>query len=162
MIIIRYLSDILRGLEPDHAQDYTRREHKLLADLQHLDMELAAQFSSLHAQPFFVLHDAFQYLERRYDLRAVRAIYALPNNSPSVAHMHALRDSLQANQVQCVFKEPQLPSAFIAPLIEGFPITIGTLDPLGADLSAGPDAYFQLMRNIATDFNACFTPLPPK
>lgn len=156
IIVIRYLSEIFMELDPAHAADYTQRATKAIVEIEQLKTVLKTQLAPAHEKPFFVLHDAFQYLEQRYDLHAVRAIYAAPHNSPSVAHMHALRDSLYAHKVECVFKEPQLPASFIAPLIDGFPIKIGTLDPLGATIPAGPEAYPTLMRNLARDFTDCF------
>jgi zinc transport system substrate-binding protein len=38
---------------------------------------------------------------------------------------------------------------------EGLPIRHAILDPLGADIPPGPDAYERLMQEIADRFTAC-------
>jgi len=44
-----------------------------------------------------------------------------------------------------VFREPQLESALVQILLEDSDARAGVLDPLGADVAPGPDAYFALM-----------------
>ena len=54
-----------------------------------------------------------------------------------------------------VFGEPQFGPALIHTLIEDTAVKIGVLDALGAAVTPGPDAYFQIMRNLANGFAGC-------
>ena len=46
-------------------------------------------------------------------------------------------------------------------MIEGTNARKGVLDPLGADLDAGPDQYFLLMRNLADALADCLGAAKP-
>ena len=55
-----------------------------------------------------------------------------------------------------MFAEPQFEPRLVRTLVEGTGAATGTLDPLGAALEDGPDLYFDLMRENARAFRACF------
>jgi len=40
-------------------------------------------------------------------------------------------------------------------VVDGTGARVATLDPLGARLKPGPDAYFELLRNLAKDLKDC-------
>jgi zinc transport system substrate-binding protein len=42
-------------------------------------------------------------------------------------------------------------------IIAGSAARRGVLDPLGADLPAGPDAYFQLLQGLADALRGCLS-----
>jgi len=54
-----------------------------------------------------------------------------------------------------VFREPQFDDRFAATVVEGSTARLGILDAVGASLTPGPDAYFQLMRNLAASLKDC-------
>ena len=59
----------------------------------------------------------------------------------------------------CVFREPQFDSKLVTTVVEGTPAKAGVLDPDGgATIPPGPQAYFQLMRNLAASLRACLAP----
>jgi zinc transport system substrate-binding protein len=51
--------------------------------------------------------------------------------------------------------EPQVQAPVIAAVVENTGMEVAVLDPLGADLAPGPDAYFKLMRNLARSLRDC-------
>ena len=57
----------------------------------------------------------------------------------------------------CVFAEPQFEPRLITVATEGSDARSGVLDPLGADIEAGPDLYFTLIRNMADSFESCLS-----
>jgi zinc transport system substrate-binding protein len=59
------------------------------------------------------------------------------------------------SQVRCVFSEPQFEPALVTTLIENTGAKHAELDPLGIALTPGPDAYFQLLRNLAQALRDC-------
>ena len=54
-----------------------------------------------------------------------------------------------------MFAEPQFTPKLVRIVTRGTNARTATLDPIGADLPAGPDLYVTLMRNMATAFANC-------
>ena len=57
----------------------------------------------------------------------------------------------------CVFSEPQFEPALVATLVAGTQARTAVLDPLGAALPAGPEAYFTMMRGLADALAGCLS-----
>ena len=55
----------------------------------------------------------------------------------------------------CVFSEPQFAPSVVRTVIEGTSARQGVLDPLGAALPAGPQAYVSLMRGLTRSLKTC-------
>ena len=51
--------------------------------------------------------------------------------------------------------EPQFEPKIISVVIEGSDAHSGVLDPVGADLTPGPDLYGELIGNLATSMRDC-------
>lgn len=63
-----------------------------------------------------------------------------------------------ATGARCVFAEPQFEPRLVGTIIEGTGARSGVLDPLGAGIAPGPDAWFELMRALADGLHACLSP----
>ena len=59
--------------------------------------------------------------------------------------------------VHKVFREPQYDGKVVATVIEGTGAREGVLDPLGAGLTPGPQAYPQLIQNLGTALKDCLS-----
>ena len=103
-----------------------------------------------------MFHDAWQYLDTRYGLRAVGSVTVNPEHAPGAARLAEIRERIVDARATCVFAEPQFEPRLVVTLVEGTDAQTGTLDPLGAALESGPDLYFDLMRTNAAAFRACF------
>lgn len=150
-VIVQTLIEI----DPQNAAVYKLNFYNLSNDLGDLDKELNATFAALGGKPFFVFHDAYQYLERRYGLRILGAVVASADRTPGAKRLTAIRDLLKREQVNCVLYEPQFKPALVNVLVEDLGATQGPLDPLGAGIPPGPDHYFSLMRETARSISAC-------
>jgi zinc transport system substrate-binding protein len=148
----------LATADPGNAARYDANGAALGERLQALDQALATRLAPVRERPFVVLHDAYQYLERRYDLNAVGAITVDPERRPGARRLREIRDRLQDLEAACVFSEPQLDSALVATIVEGTDARTAELDPLGAALDPGPDHYFQLMNRLADALIDCSSP----
>jgi zinc transport system substrate-binding protein len=102
-----------------------------------------------------VFHDAYQYFEHRYRVRAVGAITINATLRPSAQRLQEIQGRLEHLDAACVFAESQFEPALVDTVIEGTSANKGVLDPLGADLDAGPNQYFQLMNNLAGALSDC-------
>ena len=155
--IARLVAATLAGLDPGNAPRYAANQARLAARLEALDRELAARLGPVAGIPFAVFHDAYPYFEARYGLRALGALTVNPAVPPGAKRLAALRARLRELGAACVFAEPQFRPAVVAALAEGTGARVATLDPLGAGLAPGPEAYFTLMRALADVLAGCLT-----
>ena len=66
-----------------------------------------------------------------------------------------IRAELEELDAACVFAEPQFRPALVETVVEGTGAGTGVLDPLGADLEAGPGQYAQLLRALSASLVDC-------
>ncbi len=146
--IVKVTATQLAHLDPQHAEQYRSNSDKVLARLDKLDQQLKKELQPVSKTPYVVFHAAYQYFEVAYSLNPVGSITIDPERRPGAKRVKEIRDKIARTHAKCVFSEPQFESRLIATLIEGTQATTGILDPLGADLKAGPDAYFTLMEKM--------------
>jgi zinc transport system substrate-binding protein len=66
-----------------------------------------------------VFHDAYQYFEHRYRVRAVGAITINATLRPSAQRLQEIHGRLEHLDAACVFAEPQFEPALVDTVIEG-------------------------------------------
>ncbi len=155
MEISRQAAAALAEIDPGHAPRYAANAARLIARLEMLDRELTVRLGPVAEIPFAVFHDAYPYLEARYALRALGALTVDPAVPPGARRLAELRALLAERGAACVFAEPQFNPALVAAMTEGSGARVATLDPLGAALTPGPEAYFVLMRDLAEALVRC-------
>jgi zinc transport system substrate-binding protein len=156
--IVRAIASELSDIDPENANAYERNMAKLLERLDQLDQRLQESLNPLRSRPYLTLHDAYQYLEHRYGLNAVGALMLGPERMPSAKRIRTLRTKIQDLGAVCIFREPQFESALLQSLIANTDARIGIIDPIGSDLSHGPDAYFEMMGNNVDALVLCLPP----
>ncbi len=145
----------LSQADPDHAAIYQSNGSRLHAQLRHQDETLSTRLKPIRDRPFVVFHDAYQYFQNRYDLDGVGAIAVDPGRRPGAQRLQEIRHRLEQLDTACVFAEPQFEPALVDTVIEGTSTNKGVLDPLGANLAAGPEQYFQVMNGLADSLIDC-------
>ncbi len=145
-------------IDPINAQRYKMNQERLLRELDSLHGQLKKQLTPLKKEPYLVFHDAYQYLEQRYDLNAIGALSVDPERKPGARRISEIRGLVEQRSVQCVFREPQFSDASVRVVTEGLDVNIAVLDPMGAELAPGPKLYFKLMSNLAKSLSACLSP----
>ncbi len=146
--IVTLTADKLSVMDPANVKTYSHNRQQLIARLDQLDQQLSQQLHPVQTVPYVVFHAAYQYFEAAYNLHPVGSISIDPDHRPGARRVKEIRDKIMATEAKCVFSEPQFESRLIATLIEGTNTRTGILDPLGADLKAGPEAYFELMEKM--------------
>jgi zinc transport system substrate-binding protein len=157
-LIARHAAEVLGQLDPANSGRYAANADALVARIDALDAFLKATLAPVRDIPFVVFHDAYQYFEKSYALRAVGSITASAERTPGARRVREIRDTIRSLGARCVFSEPQFSSALLGTLLEGTNTGTGTLDPIGAGLPAGPDAYFTLMRSLGSALAECLRP----
>ena len=155
MILADYLAAEFSAISPEHAAQFKANAESLKAKLARLDSELQQDITGVLNKPFVTFHDVTQYFERRYGLKSMGAITVSPERAPGAKRLAAIRDKIKEGAVVCVFSEPQFPPKLAGTLVEGTSARQGVLDEIGADLPAGPDQYFALMRKNTQSLAAC-------
>jgi zinc transport system substrate-binding protein len=154
-LMVDRIAQALSAKEPANAAVYRANADALKAKLDALSAELARDLAPVAGKPFVVFHDALQYFERRYGLKAVGSIAVSPEVPPSAKRLSTLRKRVASLGAVCVFAEPQFDTRLPNNLVEGTRARTGTVDPEGAKIEPGPDLYFALLRNLAKDLQAC-------
>jgi zinc transport system substrate-binding protein len=149
------IATVLSDADPDNASIYQANAARLRQRLDDLDRALEDKLATIAGRPYVVFHDAYQYFEHRYGVKAVGAIAINPTLRPSAQRLDQIHGRLQELDAACVFAEPQFEPALVDTVIEGTSARKGVLDPLGAALDAGPDQYFQLMNSLAASLGDC-------
>lgn len=151
------VADELRAVDPANGPRYRANAAALAARLETLDRALRAALEPVRAVPYVVFHDAYRYFEARYGTNAVGAITVNPERPPSARRLAEVRARIIESGARCVFAEPQFPPRVVAAIVEGTEARSAVLDPLGADLEPGADAYFSLMRALADSLVHCLS-----
>jgi zinc transport system substrate-binding protein len=153
--IVAYLAKVLAEAKPEAAATLQANALGINARIAKLAAGLETAMRPLRDKPFVVFHDAYQYFESRFGLDAVGAITVSPDVQPSAKRLTELRRKIKQLDAVCVFAEPAFQPNLVAAVTEGTRARSGTLDPQGSMLAAGPELYFELMRNMGDGFKAC-------
>jgi zinc transport system substrate-binding protein len=155
--ISRQVYEALIKQDPQNTERYRQ-------NLQHLlgKIELTAKFidSTLQHrdQPFITFHDAFQYFEDETLLNYANSISFDEETGASLKHVRRIKADMDQYHIQCiVYQEPK--PAIIDALSRQSTVTATALDPLGLEAESDKEAWFELMRQLATGFNQCLTPV---
>ncbi len=152
--IVRLAGDALIQLDPAHEVEYEANVATMIVRLDDLHHHLLKQLATVKGVPYIVFHDAYHYFEQAYDLQAVGSVSISPDRKPGAKRIKSIRDKIKRLNAHCVFSEPQFESNLVATVIAGTGAHSGILDPLGATIPAGPEAYFQLMIKLGDNLTA--------
>ncbi|MCB1781994.1 MAG: zinc ABC transporter substrate-binding protein, partial [Candidatus Competibacteraceae bacterium] len=153
----REIVSALSEIDPEHQADYQRNGAALIERLGRLNQQLESDLAHVKEQPYVVFHDAYQYFEQRYGLNAVGSVVLDPEQRPGAQRVAEIQARIRDLKVRCVFSEPQFQSALAVTIVSGSGAQQGILDPLGAELPEGPDAYFQLLQGLADALKMCLS-----
>lgn len=153
--IAEIAAETLGRHDGENAAAYGRNLAALNDRLDGLQRELGDLLRPVRKSPYIVLHDAYRHFEAAFDLAPATAIALSPERRPGARRLREIRDLLAAQNIKCVFAEPQYPNAIAATVVSGTNATLAELDPIGADLAIGPELYFNLMKNLGRSLAGC-------
>ncbi|PWR02632.1 zinc transporter [Meridianimarinicoccus roseus] len=145
----------LARLDPANAARYAENARTARAGLAALRSDLDAMLAPVRGGRYVVFHDGYQYFERAFDMPAAGAIALSDASDPSPARIAEIRSVVRQGGIACVFSEPQLNTALIAPVFEGTEVRLAVADPLGAALPPGPALYGDVLRGLAGALSDC-------
>jgi len=145
----------LEHVDPANATAYKQNAGRLVGKLRALDAELRQTLAPVQDTRYIVFHDAYQYFDTRYGLHPAGSITVSPELSPGAKRLVEIRERIRKDKAVCVFAEPQFQPKLVRTVVDGTGARVATLDPLGAQLKPGPDAYFALLRDLAKNLTTC-------
>ncbi len=141
--------------DPDHQAQFEENASKLIAELDELIVQTQKILTQVNDQKFVTFHDAYQYFENRFSLQNAGVVTVSPQIKPGAKRLTGLRAALAANNIQCVFSEPQFDANLVQLAIEGTNVRTAELDPLGTNLENGPELYFNLIKQMRSNIVDC-------
>ena len=155
---IQIVKGIVRELSivyPKNINLYKKNAKNIIKQIKSTDLSIKSMLVPIANKPYIVFHDAYQYFEKAYGLNAVGSIMLDPELPPSAKRIIQIRSKIKLTNASCVFKEPQFRAKIVNTVIEDTNAQVGTLDPLGADLTSGPNMYLELLKSIASNLKTC-------
>jgi zinc transport system substrate-binding protein len=152
------IAEALSALDPANADAYAANAEAFAGEMEALTAELGGELAPLQGQGFFVFHDAYQYFENRFGVTAAGSIALSDAEAPRAPRIAEIRDRIAAEDIVCVFSEPQFEPKIVATVIEGSGARTGVLDPIGAALEPGAELYPALLRGLADGLADCLGP----
>ncbi len=152
---VQVIATRLARMDPANATIYDTNAQLLQASLSELTDRTRAKLAPLKDKRFLVFHDAYQYFETRFGLRAVGALLESDATQPSAARLAALRAELERAPVACLFTGAQVNDKVAQAVSDGRAIATATLDPTGLEQGPGPQLYLRLVERMADQFATC-------
>ena len=117
--------------------------------------EIAKQLETVKDKGYYTFHDAYGYFEDAYGLNSLGSFTINPTVAPGAKTLNKIKKSISKHKAECLFAEPQFTPKVIESLSKGTSVKVGKLDPLGADIQLGKDAYPQFLQALANQFSQC-------
>ena len=153
--IVETVTAALVRIHPEGTAAYRRNADSVRARITALESALRLRLNPVRSRAFVVFHDGYQYFERAFGLNGIGAVTLGPTRLPGAKRLASLRRALAERDVRCVFTEPQFEPRLVQTVIERTPVRTAVLDPLGADVAAGADAWFAILRRIGDTIADC-------
>lgn len=156
-VLVGDIAKVLSESDPEHAAQYEKNAADYAEKLDALTKDIDSELQPVKDKPFIVFHDAYQYFENRFDVKAAGSITVSPDKAPGAARIKDIHEKIKSLGAVCVFSEPQFEPKLVNTVIDGTEAKTGVLDPLGSELKDGPDLYPQLIRNLADSLKSCLS-----
>ncbi len=153
MVWLASIARTLSELDPENRSTYEANAEAGAEDIRRLAEGIETQIAALSDARFLVTHDAFSYFGARFGLDLSDTVLSADAAPPSAARLARLRDD--ADGIRCAFREPQQSAAALETVLEGTAIPIAVLDPLGQQITPGPELYLEVLGDMAESIVRC-------
>ncbi len=154
-VIVDVVADAFVRLDPQNADYYMQNAQEIQGRILAKAIDVQDRLRPVHEKAFIVFHDGYRYFEDAYGLNGVGAVVIDPGRPPGARRLLEMREAMHDRNVECAFAEAQYDPGLIETVIRGADIRTGSLDALGIDIEPGPDAWFELMDDLAKSFTDC-------
>jgi len=143
---VRQICEALSKVDPENAEYYKRNADGYIEKLDALDREIREKLETIKNKKFIVLHPAWSYFCRDYDLEQVPIEEA--GKEPGPKHLMRVIEIAKKNNIKVVFVEPQFNPKSAQVIAREIGGQVKTVDPLAGN-------YLENMRTIADELARC-------
>jgi len=149
------IRDQLTKIAPKHSEKFASNTKQLIDQIHKTDKSIKQQLNYVKAAPFLVMHDAWQYFTKYYQLNQLGSISAQERLKSSAKAISEARSTITESKVRCLVAEPNLKTKTLRILIEDLPVNITQIDPLGREIPESNLAYPELLQYTADKLLNC-------
>jgi manganese/iron transport system substrate-binding protein len=147
--VVHYVEQVRDGLikiDPAGEATYTANAAAYVQQLNALDKEIASAISSIppDKRKLVTFHDSFPYFAQRYGLTIVGTVVESPASEPSARAMASLEDKIRNENIEIVFKEPELNTQLLEMAAQDAGAKVMTL--LNIAYADDVHSYIEMMR----------------
>lgn len=153
--IAEQIAERLSQQLPEQKAKIAENLAQFKATLSAKNGEIEKQLSAYKNSGYYTFHEAYGYFERAYGLNSLGSFTINPTVAPGAKTLAKIKKNLAEHKAQCLFAEPQFTPKVIETLSKGTEAKVGQLDPLGAKVELGKNAYPQFLQNLADQFSEC-------
>ncbi|MDN3610635.1 zinc ABC transporter substrate-binding protein ZnuA [Vibrio ostreicida] len=153
--VAKAISQKLSEVDPSHKEKYQSNYQAFVTKANQSFQEWQEALDPVKSVGYYVFHDAYGYFEQDYGLNHLGHFTVTPDRKPGAKTLIHIRKTLAKGDAKCVFSEPQFTPAVIESVTRGSKANIGELDPLGSQISVGPNSYFAFLQSITDSFTHC-------
>jgi len=162
LLLLDAFALMLIEADPDRATAYERNWQRMIESLSELDRVMEYGYRDVSGVAVFFYHDTHQYFAQAYAMHMAGAASRIGTaGAGGAAQLLEARTALRAAGPSCLFTETGLDEPHLDLLRADQPLTVVELDSFGAELSAGPDLYVDLMRANYAAISGCVRSLKP-
>ena len=133
ILIAQTVAETLSENDPDNSPVYQNNAQVFANDLRQTDKELRQKIDSLDCRDMIVLHGAWYYFARHFDLNIVGVFMPESGQTPSPQYISDLSSALEASCSNVIFTEPQLSTDLLQAFANEHGTKVATLDPIGGE-----------------------------
>lgn len=153
VIISQQIAAALIADDPINADAYKKNLRLLLEKIQQTKDFIKTTLKN-NKQAFIAFHDAFQYFEEENGLNYIDSVSYDDETSASLKQLGQIMSHIEEDNIRClVYQDPK--PAIINALTKQTTIKATALDPLGLNIKNDKNAWFDIMRKLAVNFDQC-------
>ena len=151
--MVHEIAHELGDLDPANKDKYEANAEATIIALDQLIKDVSNDINK--DAKFVVFHDAYQYFEERFGVRAAGALTLNTDVLPGAKQIDEIQDVIKDKGIKCIFSEPQFNPKIISTIAQDMNIKTGVFDPLGANIESDKDLYFKLISNLGNELKGC-------
>ena len=151
--MVHEIAHELGHLDPTNKDKYEANADSTILALDQLIEDVSKDINK--DAKFVVFHDAYQYFEERFGVRAAGALTLNTDVLPGAKQIDEIQDVIKDRGINCIFSEPQFNPKIISTIAKDTNIKTGVFDPLGANINSDKDLYFKLISNLGSELKGC-------
>ena len=151
--MVHEIAHELGDLDPANKDKYEANAKTTILALDQLINDVSKDINK--EAKFVVFHDAYQYFEERFGIRAAGALTLNTDVLPGAKQIDEIQDVIKDKGIKCIFSEPQFNPKIISTIAKDTNIKTGVFDPLGANINSDKDLYFKLISKLGEELKDC-------